>query len=129
MKMRGVGRLYTTLIGFVVVGAAAVLSSSAAADERKTCETRSGDVAILASTRAIATGKFKGKDLAVIHFTRGNAYYDKKNYNCAIADYDEAIRLDPDHEVAFKNRANASRRQQGLRPRDRRSKSGPARSE
>jgi tetratricopeptide (TPR) repeat protein len=126
MKMKGAGRLHTTLIGFVVVGAAAVLSSSAAADDRKACEKRSDDLVIAASTRTIASGKFKGKDLAVIHFTRGNAYYDKKNYNCAIADYDRAIRLDPDYEVAFKNRANAYRRQKGLRPRDHRLKGDPA---
>ena len=34
----------------------------------------------------------------------GNAYFDKKDYERAIADYSEAIRLDPEYAFAFNNR-------------------------
>jgi tetratricopeptide (TPR) repeat protein len=35
---------------------------------------------------------------------RGNAYYDKKDYDKAISDYTEAIRLDPNNSWAYNNR-------------------------
>ena len=38
---------------------------------------------------------------------RGNAYHDKGEYDRAIRDYDEAIRLKPDDADAYKNRGVA----------------------
>ena len=40
---------------------------------------------------------------------RGNAYSDKCDFDRAIADYSEAIGLDPKYARAFNNRANAYR--------------------
>ena len=39
--------------------------------------------------------------------TRTRAWYDKKIYDKAIADYNEAIRLDPQYAAAYNNRGNA----------------------
>ena len=39
-------------------------------------------------------------------FNRGYAYYDKKQYDEAIKDYTEAIRLDPNYAWAYNNRGN-----------------------
>jgi tetratricopeptide (TPR) repeat protein len=38
---------------------------------------------------------------------RGNVYYAKQNYDSAIADYSDAIRLDPQYALAFTNRGAA----------------------
>ncbi len=45
-----------------------------------------------------------GGDSAVAHYNRGNAYADKKEYDKAIEDYSEAIRLDPKYAAAYTNR-------------------------
>jgi tetratricopeptide (TPR) repeat protein len=44
---------------------------------------------------------------ALLFYRRGLAYSHKKRYEWAIADYDEAIRLDPKNAFAFFNRGNA----------------------
>ncbi len=38
---------------------------------------------------------------------RGLAYFDQRRYAKAIADYDEALRLDPEYAVAYQNRGQA----------------------
>jgi tetratricopeptide (TPR) repeat protein len=44
-------------------------------------------------------------ELAFHYISRGNAWRAKKEYDRAIADYDEAIRLDPKHAYAHNGRA------------------------
>jgi tetratricopeptide (TPR) repeat protein len=44
---------------------------------------------------------------AYAYIARGNAYYGKDEFDRAIADYDEALRLKPDYADAFHNRGNA----------------------
>jgi tetratricopeptide (TPR) repeat protein len=34
------------------------------------------------------------------YYNRGSAYYNKKDYNRAIADYEAVLRIDPDHALA-----------------------------
>ena len=46
-------------------------------------------------------------DPATIYFYRGNAYNDKKEYDRAIADYNQALLLNPKSAEAFNNRGNA----------------------
>jgi tetratricopeptide (TPR) repeat protein len=41
---------------------------------------------------------------------RGNAYYAKKDYDRALADYNETIRLDPDNAAALYNRGLVKQR-------------------
>lgn len=52
---------------------------------------------------------FPPRGRAVSFFESGNAWYAKREYDKAIADYDEAIRLDPDYALAYMNRAAAYR--------------------
>jgi WD40 repeat protein len=65
-----------------------------------TCRNGAGEVAIEACTRAIETGGYKDNNLAVLYNTRGNAHVAKGDLNDAVADYSEAIRLDPKFSVA-----------------------------
>jgi tetratricopeptide (TPR) repeat protein len=81
----------------------------AAADDRKICDEGTGDAAIAACTRAIASGQFAGLDLAKLHTNRGVELKRKGDLDGAIADYDQAIRLNPGDHFAFNNRANTWR--------------------
>jgi tetratricopeptide (TPR) repeat protein len=87
------------------------LSAPAAADDRVTCEKESGDVAIAACTRGIASGQYTGRFLAQLYDDRGAEYLDKSDYERAFADFNQALRINPVFHVAFFNRGLAYHRQ------------------
>ncbi len=64
------------------------------------------DIRIAACTRNIQSGRFIGQNLAVAFTNRGLAYKSKGQFDRAIADFSEAIRLKPDFVTAFNNRGN-----------------------
>src|SRR6266850_412480 len=76
----------------------------ATADDADTCaKAFSGDEAIAACTRLISSGRYNGRDLAIIYTNRGNAWggdLDRPIADYKIRDYDQAIRLDPTASVA-----------------------------
>ncbi len=65
------------------------------------------DIRIVACTRNIESGRFIGPNLAVAFSNRGLAYRRKNQWDKAIADYSEAIRLKPNDAQVFNNRGNA----------------------
>ena len=69
------------------------------------CSEKSGDEAIAGCTAAIQSGKLRGVTLAIVFYGRGFEYQNQKDFTRAIADYSEAIRLDPNRDGAFYNRA------------------------
>src|SRR5580765_6830636 len=75
-----------------------------AADDGAICINETGDVAIAACTRAIKSGKHKGHSLALQYNNRGVEWKLKKDYEHALADYSEAIRIDAKYADAFYNR-------------------------
>ena len=98
--------------GLIALSALAVLAASqrpAAADDYETCEKQSGDVAIAACTRALETGRYKGRQLAAIYDNRGVEYAAMHDFDKAFADYDEAIRIDPKFAFPYSNRGDARR--------------------
>src|SRR5215831_20303797 len=72
-----------------------------------TCKQASGDVAIAACTRAIATGRYAGHDLAKLHYDRAVEYANKGDYDRAIADFSSAIHLDPTDADTYNDRGAA----------------------
>src|SRR5262245_21820580 len=69
----------------------------------------SAELAIGACNEAIQSGRWAGKELAWAIYNRGNAYLDQKNYCRAIVDYNEAIRLRPQHAHSYRGRGLAYR--------------------
>jgi tetratricopeptide (TPR) repeat protein len=87
----------------------AVLAGAAAADDMDICNKESGDVAIAACNRAIKSGKYKGKSLAIVYINRGAEWKAKKENDKALADYTRAIKLDSSIPAIYNNRANIFR--------------------
>ena len=58
-------------------------------------------------TATIRSGRQSGKDLSRVFYNRGIAYAKKSQYDRAIADFNQAIRLDPDSIFALNNRGAA----------------------
>ena len=68
-----------------------------------------GDERIAACTRAITAGTLSTPNLAITFSNRGFEWRAKGDQDRAIADYTEAIRLNPQFANAFDNRGNAWR--------------------
>lgn len=93
----------------MIAGALLVLAQPAAADDADTCTKASGDVAIAACSRAIASMRYNGHQLAVLYNNRGAEHQRKGDADLAITDHNEAIRFDPKYAKAHNNRGNAQR--------------------
>lgn len=65
------------------------------------------DQRIAACTMAIENGRLSNSDIAVAHNNRAVAAHYKGQYDRAILDHDEAIRLRPDYAEAYSDRGNA----------------------
>ena len=85
------------------------LSAAAAlADDRATCHRESGEVAIEACNRVINSGRYSGGDLVDAYTNRGQEHYVKDDYDRAISDATQAIRINAKTAViAYTNRGNA----------------------
>jgi tetratricopeptide (TPR) repeat protein len=92
MNATRLGRLAVTLLAFAVL---VLVPGLAAADDAADCTKETGEDAIAACTRRIESGEVKAHELAVMLDHRGLAVRRKGDIDRAIADFDEAIRLDP----------------------------------
>jgi tetratricopeptide (TPR) repeat protein len=75
-------------------------------DDRATCLKMSGDVAIAACSRAITSN---GHDVGWFYGKRGIEYGKKGEYDRAIQEFDEAIRLDPTVALFLNHRGDTFR--------------------
>ena len=75
--------------------------------DRDDCLKASGDTAIAARTHLINDGSESVHNRAVAYYNRGSEYDGKRDLDRAMADYDQAIRLDPKYAHAYNNRGIA----------------------
>ena len=91
-------------LSFAAVLTATAFAAPARADDWETCAKGAGDEAIAACTRAIKSGNYNGKTLALAYSNRGVEWRAKGDLAKAVADYDEAIKADPQQPAAYNNR-------------------------
>lgn len=70
------------------------------------CEKSSGEQALAACTRAIDSGKLSGTDLAALYTNRGVHRRNGGDFDGALSDYDEALKLDANFATALNNRSD-----------------------
>jgi lipoprotein NlpI len=87
-------RLILALIALIAFGDTSQAQSNDDAEKCATeVERNDPDLAIDHCTAAIQSGDLSDQDLAALSKNRGLAYYHKKDYDRAIEDYDQAMRL------------------------------------
>jgi tetratricopeptide (TPR) repeat protein len=85
-------RLILLLIALIAFGDTSRAQSDGEANNC-TAERNDFDLAIDYCTAVIQSGQLSDQNLAAVFNNRGRAYYHKKDYDRAIEDYDQAIRL------------------------------------
>jgi tetratricopeptide (TPR) repeat protein len=103
-------RLKTLAIVVGIIGsfmAAPLVSSPAHADDRDTCLAAKDDDGTAACTRAIESGHWQGYDLATLYTRRGFIAVARFDLGAALADFNQALRLDPDSAPAHDGRGRA----------------------
>src|SRR5689334_1148404 len=95
----------------LMVAALAFTAASALAQtpqQREACYRTSAadDQTISTCTAVIQGGKESQDNQAIAYYNRGIGYQNRKDYELALKDYDQALRLRPNYSSAFNNRGN-----------------------
>jgi tetratricopeptide (TPR) repeat protein len=98
--------LRVLMIGAAVAGLLPqAISAAPSQTDFKSCFDDSGEVAIAACTRAINSGQYKGERLGRLYGARAFEYRATQDFDRALADYNESIRLFPQIAENFDGRA------------------------
>ena len=95
------------LAASLCVGATGVVAAQTIQESARQCASSNPDTAISGCTAEIQSGQLSDDDLVVAFEYRGKAYLPKQDYDRAIADFTQAIRLKPDDAHAFCDRGAA----------------------
>jgi tetratricopeptide (TPR) repeat protein len=100
-------RLFALLSALLILVASSTARS--VADDSVLCRSTkdASDMVIDACTRVIEAGAIQGHRLALVINYRGSGYIKRQEYDRAIADFNESIRLNPGSFVPFLGRAKA----------------------
>ena len=90
-----------------IVAFAAAIATARNDQSADACFTQQGEAAIAACTHAIRSGRFGGHDLATIYDNRAIELRERGEYDKAITDYTEAIRIDGELTGAYTGRGLA----------------------
>src|SRR5262249_3077434 len=107
MPMNGIHKSSIVALLFCLFGCAAGLSDSQA---NRDPGSRNVELAIQEHTLAIRAGHLSGENLANAYRNRGNAYADKNDYERALQDLNEAIRINVNYGDAYNDRGVVYRR-------------------
>ena len=90
------------LAGFCLIAATALAEWT---PDARRCAGKEGspDERIAACSRAIASGKLSAEDLATTHYNRALEWRARREDDKALADYGEAIRINPKYALAHNN--------------------------
>jgi tetratricopeptide (TPR) repeat protein len=108
--MRALAAVALTAVTAVMLPAASAAQQS---DERRRCFASEGvtpQQKIESCTAVIASGGQTSQGLVAVLNSRGNAYLSSRNYDRAIDDFSEAIRVNPKFALGFNNRGFAYQR-------------------
>jgi tetratricopeptide (TPR) repeat protein len=100
-------RLVLVNVALVLAGMAWPAGAARADEASDICFKKTGQEAITGCTRAIQSGKFKGSGLAVLYNNRAIEERQLRDFDRAITDYTQAIRLDADFTGAYAGRGLA----------------------
>jgi tetratricopeptide (TPR) repeat protein len=103
MKKSRIGR--AVLHASVLLVSITLFAASTRADDRATChdQNASAEVAIAACDRLISSRRLKSHDLALEYNRRGFLYEKRSDHDRALADFNQAIRLDSNLAVVYNN--------------------------
>jgi len=98
-----------TLRGILIVllASASLVRADWKEDAKRCSSEPNRDAAIRYCTAAINSGKLSTENLAIMYYNRGIRYQDQVEYDRAIQDYTEAVRLSTNYAKAFHNRGTA----------------------
>jgi tetratricopeptide (TPR) repeat protein len=102
--------LLLTLASWTSSGVVWAVGKPAAVGGGQRCYTAASSAAITYCTEAIESGQLSGKALGFAFYRRANAYNEVGEPDRAIADYNQAIRINPNHAGSFSNRGVAHTR-------------------
>ena len=104
--------LLLSLASRIPSGVVWAVSKPAPGEASQKCYTVGNSAVISYCTEAIDTGQLSGKALGFAFYRRANAYSEIGEQDRAIADYDQAIRINPNHAASFANRGVAHARKE-----------------
>ena len=102
--MDGFWRHFACLVAAGPLLLSATFEARAAPDDVRICAKETGDAAIDACSRAIKSGRYRGRDLARQYLYRGAERRAKEDYDLALSDFGEAAKIDNKYADAFYNR-------------------------
>jgi tetratricopeptide (TPR) repeat protein len=105
--MSATARIFSGLV--ITLAAMTGFAGTVSAQQSNWCDdsNATNDQTISGCTADIQSGRFLGERLAMKFYNRGFAYNGKGQYDRAIEDLDQAIKLNPNYALAFNGRGSA----------------------